>query len=96
MRPLQDYQNITGSLYKLPWDMTTRGHKQWNPAAMLTAFGTFVREAASTLERRNRGSPDDVWLRSPLYPEYYLNTFHYQVQPHRPFIRRFTGLGTVN
>ncbi len=24
--------------------------------------------------------PEDVWLKSPMYPDYYLNTFHYQVR----------------
>ena len=76
---MQDYKNITAGAYKLPWDMTTRGHKQWNPLAVLGGLTTFVREAASTLERRHRGTPDDVWLKSPLYPDYYLNTFHFQV-----------------
>ena len=39
----------------------------------------FVAEASATLGRRGRGQPEDVWLKSPLYPDYYLNTFHYQV-----------------
>ncbi len=28
---LQDYKNIEERVYKLPWDMTTRGHRQWSP-----------------------------------------------------------------
>lgn len=44
----------------------------------------FVTEAAATLARRNGGKPDDVWLKSHMYPDYYLNTFHYQVSLHRP------------
>jgi hypothetical protein len=43
------------------------------------ARAQFVAEASATLTRRGRGQPEDVWLKSPLYPEYYLNTFHYQV-----------------
>lgn len=27
----QDYKNIDDGVYKLPWDMTTRGHRQWSP-----------------------------------------------------------------
>lgn len=76
---LQDYKNITAGAYKLPWDMTTTGHRQWNPLHLLRTSQAFISEAVSTLERRNRGSPEDVWLCSPLYPEYYMNTFHYQV-----------------
>lgn len=41
----------------------------------------FVTEASATLKRRGTGTPEDVWLKSPLYPQYYLNTFHYQVAP---------------
>ena len=37
----------------------------------------FLTEAAATLGRRSRGKTEDVWLQSPLYPEYY-RTFHYQ------------------
>ncbi len=28
---VQDYKNIDEGVYKLPWDMTTRGHRQWSP-----------------------------------------------------------------
>lgn len=40
----------------------------------------FVGEAINTLRKRVRSS-DDVrtWLDSKLYPDYYLNSFHYQV-----------------
>ena len=44
----------------------------------------FVAEASATLGRRGRGQVEDVWLKSPLYPEYYLNTFHYQARAHAP------------
>ncbi len=27
----QDYRNIEQDVYKLPWDMTTSGHRQWSP-----------------------------------------------------------------
>jgi hypothetical protein len=27
----QDFKNIQEGVYKLPWDMTTRGHRQWSP-----------------------------------------------------------------
>ena len=39
----------------------------------------FLTEAAATLGRRSRGKTEDVWLQSPLYPEYY-RTFHYQAR----------------
>ena len=27
----QDWRNICEGVYALPWDMTTRGHRQWSP-----------------------------------------------------------------
>ena len=39
----------------------------------------FVSEASATLKRRAAGTAEDVWLKSNLYPDYYLNTFHFQV-----------------
>ena len=50
-RPAQDYQNIKAGLYKLPWDMTTRGHHQWNPLWVMRSAVDFVREAGLTLGR---------------------------------------------
>lgn len=48
----------------------------------------FVSEASATLKRRAEGTAEDVWLKSNLYPDYYLNTFHFQVRPclSQPFI----------
>ena len=66
-------------MYKLPWDMTTLRNKQYDPFYVLRTVSTFASEASSTLRRRFRGSPDKVWLQSSMYPDYYLNTFHYQV-----------------
>ena len=39
----------------------------------------FVSEASATLKRRAEGTAEDVWLKSNLYPDYYLKTFHFQV-----------------
>jgi hypothetical protein len=38
----------------------------------------FVSEAVNTLQRRAAGAGTDVWLQSPLYPDYYRQTFHFQ------------------
>lgn len=62
----------------MPWDMTP-GHRQFNPRYILNKASRFVTEAFQTLDRRDKGSPDPVWLQSGMYPQYYLNTFHYQV-----------------
>ncbi|EIE27631.1 S-adenosyl-L-methionine-dependent methyltransferase [Coccomyxa subellipsoidea C-169] len=74
----QDYKNIEEGVYKLPWDMTTRGHRQWSPFWIARRSAQFVAEASAALGRRDHGKPEDVWLKSPMYPDYYLNTFHYQ------------------
>jgi hypothetical protein len=76
---MQDYRNIQEGRYNLPWDMTTPRHRQFNPLFIARKFVDFVQEASATLKRRTVGSPEDVWLRSDMYPDYYLNTFHYQV-----------------
>lgn len=74
----QDFNNIEAGLYKLPWDMTTLRNKQYDPFHVLSTVATFASEASNTLKRRFRGTPDKVWLQSSMYPDYYLNTFHYQ------------------
>lgn len=45
-----------------------------------TVLVQFVSEASATLKRRAAGTAEDVWLKSNLYPDYYLNTFHFQVR----------------
>ncbi len=54
-------------------------HVVWSSS--LVCVGQFLTEAAATLGRRSRGKTEDVWLQSPLYPEYY-RTFHYQARGH--------------
>lgn len=77
--PKQDFKNIEAGVYKLPWDMTSLGNKQYDPLHVMRTALSFASEASSTMQRRMRGSPDRVWLDSSMYPSYYLNTFHYQV-----------------
>lgn len=76
----QDFKNIQAGKYNLPWDMVTTGHRQFNPLFILGKGRLMLREAVSTLSRRfTPGSETHVWIDSALYPDYYLNTFHYQV-----------------
>lgn len=77
---VQDYKNIEAGLYKLPWDMTTLRNRQYDPRHVLSTAATFATEASNTLRRRFGGAPEKVWLQSSMYPDYYLNTFHYQVR----------------
>ncbi len=53
----------------------------WCEVPAPVCFEQFLTEAAATLGRRSRGKTEDVWLQSPLYPEYY-RTFHYQARGH--------------
>lgn len=73
----QDFNNIKAGHYKEPYDMDLR-HRQFNPLFVLDRATRFLREAPRTLKRRTVGKPDPVWLNSPLYPEYYMNSWHYQ------------------
>lgn len=76
---VQDYKNIEDGLYKLPWDMTTPRNRQYDPLHMLSTVVSFATEASDALRRSMAGTPEKVWLQSSMYPQYYLNTFHYQV-----------------
>ena len=67
--------------YKLPYDMTSGlRHRQFNPLYVLRKGAMFMREAADTISRRSRGdeTATDVWLQSKMYPDYFLNTFHFR------------------
>lgn len=76
---VQDYKNIEDGLYKLPWDMTTPRNRQYDPLHMMSTVVSFATEASDALRRSVAGAPEKVWLQSSMYPQYYLNTFHYQV-----------------
>lgn len=79
----QDLGRINSGVHKPPYDMDPR-HRQFNPAFVADRTVRFLSEAKSTLEKHTSSAkqehPTDskVWLNSPLYPDYYLNTFHYQ------------------
>jgi hypothetical protein len=74
----QDYESIKEGKYGMPWDGTSITHRQFNPLYIARRAAAFVTEAADTLRRRDRGTPDEVWLKSAFLPEYYQSTFHYQ------------------
>jgi len=74
----QDWAFIKKGLYNEPYDMDLR-HRQFDPLFIFERARRFLREAPRTLERRTVGETDtSVWLKSSLYPDYYLNTWHYQ------------------
>lgn len=77
----QDFGAIRSGVYKAPWDMTTRGHRQLTPQFAARQTVRFVNEAVATLGRRaSRAPPSKGWMGTApgLYPEYYRNDFHYQ------------------
>jgi hypothetical protein len=74
----RDHANIEMGLYPRPWDMEEPNHRQFDPRFILNRGRRFVREAVGTLGRRDKGSPDNLWFDSSLYPKYYMNTWHYQ------------------
>lgn len=75
----QDKKAIDAGFYKLPWDMVTLSNRQYNPLWAILKVAQFLPEAASTLERRVNGTPDEMWLQGPsIYPQYYTKGFHYQ------------------
>ena len=79
----QDLAHINAGTYKAPYDMDPN-HRQFNPAYVASKTARFLTEAASTLEknraaRRSESAPETkVWMDSPMYPDYYLKTFHWQ------------------
>lgn len=52
--------------YRLPWDMSTPGHRQRNPVYMARKAVEYFQEATGVLGRRERGKPEDVWLDSDM------------------------------
>jgi hypothetical protein len=70
----QDLRLIKEKKYRLPWDMTTPGHRQYNPGFVLGEAWRFLSEARNVLGKRfnpemqiNR--PDRLpFMPSNLYP----------------------------
>ena len=61
------------------WCAWIPGHDVIRALHECGVYAQFVSEASATLKRRAEGTAEDVWLKSNLYPDYYLNTFHFQV-----------------
>eukprot|EP01023_Acetabularia_acetabulum_P040519 TRINITY_DN3928_c0_g1_i2.p1 TRINITY_DN3928_c0_g1~~TRINITY_DN3928_c0_g1_i2.p1 ORF type:complete len:302 (-),score=30.77 TRINITY_DN3928_c0_g1_i2:63-968(-) len=75
----QDLRNIKQGLYKLPWDMTTLQHHQYNPQFVIQTSVQYVQDAVQVLGRSRNSDQKPLWLqKTNIYPEYYQNTFHYQ------------------
>ena len=77
----EDFLAIQKGLYRKPYDMF-EASRQRSPLYYAPQTVRFVREAVGALTRRKRQAEEDkqIWLgaSTELYPDYYLNNFHYQ------------------
>ena len=69
--------SINKSYYRVPWD-SKNGHRQLNPAYALVQAQGFLKEAKENLSRRARDGKNELPFVSGIYPEYYMNNFHFQ------------------
>ena len=89
----QDYYWIKRGILKYPWDGVLQynnrrqeieiqvRHRQYNPAFALSQSLNTIAEAVAIFSRRNKGLRQGVTWQDPvsnLYPDYYMNDFHYQ------------------
>lgn len=77
----QDLRLIKSGAFKLPWDMTTPGHRQFSPFFLASQLRRFVAETSAVMGASARGSEETYKVpfgRSSLYPQYYQNNFHFQ------------------
>ena len=89
----QDYRSIEKGILKYPWDALVQykdqsdgielqaQHRQFNPLFALSETQKAITESIAIFSRRNRGAPHGVAWQAPqslIYPDYYLNDFHYQ------------------
>ena len=82
----QDLAHVNAGTYRAPYDMTELRHRQYDPMFVAKKTARFISEASSTLRKNTRARTDPdadpnatkVWMDSPMYPDYYLKTFHWQ------------------
>eukprot|EP00980_Cylindrotheca_fusiformis_P007068 scaffold1482_cov120-Cylindrotheca_fusiformis.AAC.10 len=90
----QDYKYVREGLLNFPWDALIREngslqwrHKQANPFFVLSETAQTLRESVAIFARQHKKSSEGVFLadnnkarnsKNNLYPDYYLNDFHYQ------------------
>eukprot|EP00271_Cylindrocystis_brebissonii_P005210 TRINITY_DN17172_c1_g3_i1.p1 TRINITY_DN17172_c1_g3~~TRINITY_DN17172_c1_g3_i1.p1 ORF type:complete len:498 (+),score=67.26 TRINITY_DN17172_c1_g3_i1:416-1909(+) len=81
----RDEENIRRGYYRPPHDMHPR-HRQWSPAFIRANASKFVEFSRDVLARRERdgrleaaqSAEEAVREKPDLYPEYYLQNFHFQ------------------
>ena len=79
----QDFGEVQKGTFPLPWDMVNGvRNRQTSPLFLADQARRYVTEAISILTKRNRRDPGDFGVpyggNADLYPDYYLNNFHFQ------------------
>ena len=88
----QDLAHVNAGTYRAPYDMTELRHRQYDPMFVAKKTARFIsrrRRPCARTRARARTDPDAdrtrpeeemtrVWMDSPMYPDYYLKTFHWQ------------------
>jgi hypothetical protein len=79
----QDFGEVQKGTFPLPWDMVDGvRNRQTSPLFLADQARRYVNEAISILTKRNRRDPGDFGVpygdNADLYPDYYLNNFHFQ------------------
>merc|ERR1719424_2645432 len=79
----QDFGEVRKGTFRLPWDMVDGPrNRQASPLFLADQARRYVGEAISILTKRNRRDPGDFGVpygdNADLYPDYYLNNFHFQ------------------
>jgi ubiquinone/menaquinone biosynthesis C-methylase UbiE len=83
----QDYKYVKEGLLKFPWDALIRenglqlSHRQASPLFALTETLGTIQESVAIFSRRNKKSSKGTFMdktSNSVYPDYYLNDFHYQ------------------
>lgn len=72
-----DAEHISAGYYRVPYD-SKKGHRQLNPAYAGFKAKEFFAEAKENISRRNREGRKELPFVSGMYPEYYMNNFHFQ------------------
>lgn len=78
-----DLPYIKQGAYKLPWDMTTPGHRQTNPFYVIPQLGGYLSDSVPRLGRssgalREKSADRLPFIQPNMYPRYYQHDFHFQ------------------
>jgi len=81
----QDWQWVERGVIKYPWDALFRedgspqlNHRQANPLFALSETAETIREMSGILGRKKKGVANPSSMKAEIYPDYYLNDFHFQ------------------